>query len=87
MSATVEQRPRPLGFKQRMVLQMLVPSSRGNGWWPGCGWDCGKHTAQVLEALVQRGLVARSQRLGSLPPSHFYTLTDAGRAEVARIQG
>lgn len=49
---------KPLGPKQQSVLDAL---RRHGGSWPDAGWIWGTYgeTQRILEALVNRGLVAK----------------------------
>lgn len=64
MTTTKPRKQRKLGHVQRHVLSAL------NGWgyyYPGCGWRWGNTstTVRVLESLVRRGLVIRTEETNS----------------------
>jgi hypothetical protein len=54
--------PRPLGTIQ---VSMLAALKRHRSWYSGCGWlwDTVKGTERILDSLVRRGLVVRTQYL------------------------
>lgn len=69
-----------LGDTQVAVLRSLA---REHGsWHPGCGWVWKNRstTIRILDSLVRRGLVTRTQR--SYGPQ--YLITDTGHAEVRK---
>lgn len=72
---------RKLGSTQKSVLGAL----KAHGFWSECGcgwvWDTPGHTIRILESLVKRGLVQKSQNKEKR--RHYtYQLTKAGRQEL-----
>ena len=77
MPTIIDTAPAQLGMYQREAVLYLYE----NGHYSGSGWNWGapKLRDDVMQSLVNRGLVSRegdAQRLG------HYTLTDAGKALV-----
>jgi DNA-binding PadR family transcriptional regulator len=73
---------RGIGANQRDVIGHMMLRTRG-AWWAGCGWNWGSssQTVRVLESLVRRGLVTKSERPDASGYWHRYELTEAGRQE------
>jgi len=61
---------RPLGKTQQSVLESV---RERRGWSEGCGWVWGNYstTVRVLEALVRRGLVVKTEETSR--HGHKYT--------------
>lgn len=63
---------RPLGENQQHVLDAL---KRHGSFYAGCGWVWGNYstTVRILDSLVKRGLVSRTERRLHLQGSRTVT--------------
>ena len=72
-----------LGKNQRAMLDCL---KRHNGYWhSGCGWywDTDSGTRRILDSLVRRGLVVRTESAKCFGPYNArvrYDITEEGRS-------
>jgi hypothetical protein len=78
-----------LGRRQRAVLKTLAERNNGE-WFPGCGWHWGNKstTIKLLDSLVRRGLVERTETVktalsGTVWRTPLFRITDDGRLELS----